>query len=361
MLQFVIFPLERARRWGMVCSCHRLERMLKQFRPACVRASRRLDEAQRYIRELLDSVGDRRRVSLQDCENTPAVHVEISTVLRCVTGMMKFKFKWLDLIPWLFAACVFAQIAEECTTQLLSVDPETLDTLSYYVLTTLFPCLELMRDGCPMPRQWSVFRARLCNCPLDESPGEGYHRRTHLTKLRAAATKSAMIVASTRFYQCLQICRKFVKYGKRGTATFKFEWRRYKRVLQPKRKNFWRPRRMSHKRFYKKLYNHFGGDDDQFACLAPLVGDAKKTARPDTGINEVLRSQYLQHSMQRDSFYSVDVPGSADAVGDADAAPTVRSFFLCLGVITNQSRPKTVPTINDRLMVKPDKVVLQFI
>ena len=54
----------------------------------------------------------------------------------------------------------------------------------------------------------------LKNVKLDEGPGEGYHRGTHLTKMRAASTKTAWLLAANRHKQNLQ---KGVEMHSEGT------------------------------------------------------------------------------------------------------------------------------------------------
>jgi hypothetical protein len=54
---------------------------------------------------------------------------------------------------------------------------------------------------------------RMRNTPLSEDRGEGYHRYTHLTLLRAAAARMPWVLGSTRHDQNLARRLSFVNEG----------------------------------------------------------------------------------------------------------------------------------------------------
>ena len=64
----------------------------------------------------------------------------------------------------------------------------------------------------------------LQNCPLSEDLGEGYHRYTHLTLARAAASRCVWISGSTRHDQNLTRCSNFIKEGALARKVFRYEW-----------------------------------------------------------------------------------------------------------------------------------------
>ena len=108
---------------------------------------------------------------------------------------------------------------------------------------------------------------------------------------------------------------------------------------------------MTNKVFWNRFYSPFDGEEDPFACLAKMVGEKAAVGVPKDGQSKRLRSEYLSATLESNCFYSVDQPGSADAVGASVAAPSVREYFQCLSVSTPQSRQKKVPTIRDRSAV----------
>ena len=61
--------------------------------------------------------------------------------------------------------------------------------------------------------------------PLDESAGEGYHRGTHHTLIRATASKSIYIKQSTRTKPNIRLLKSFLRMGPAGKRVIRFEWR----------------------------------------------------------------------------------------------------------------------------------------
>ena len=82
--------------------------------------------------------------------------------------------------------------------------------------------------------------AALNETPLDESAGEGYHRDTHLTRIRAVAAKSAFIKQSTRTMSNIRLLKRFLRMGESGKRVVRFEWWNWKRVLQVANRKLWR-------------------------------------------------------------------------------------------------------------------------
>ena len=259
----------------------------------------------------------------------------------------------LKLIPWRFACADNRLDATECISQLETTDESQLDSVSLTAKRTLLPSLKAVSDGSPCPPDLQRFIKSLRNIPLDEAPGEGYHRRTHLALKRAPHSKH-WVLASTRFKQNLDRCRKFCRHSSKGTAVFKFEWRRHKRILQRRLKHWDRPRKMSTESFHRKVYSPFEAIQDDFGCLAKLVGD-KSAKPPPAGESVKMQSEYLQSVLRQDSFFSVDLPAAADDVdAGVGADATTRQYFQCLNLHAPNSKPKSVPTIMTRTGFKPE-------
>ena len=85
----------------------------------------------------------------------------------------------------------------------------------------------------------------ICNTPLDEGPGEGVHRATHNAQRRADASREPWLLASIRQQQCFKRIDSFLQEnGDLGKTVFKFEWTRFKRVLQTQRRHPYRAAKM---------------------------------------------------------------------------------------------------------------------
>ena len=81
----------------------------------------------------------------------------------------------------------------------------------------------------------------LRNTPLDEGPGEGWHRHSNQTVQRASAAKMPWVLGSVRTSQNLDTARKVIQdHGAVGAKVWRYEWLKYKRLLRP----------TEHKRFF---------------------------------------------------------------------------------------------------------------
>ena len=75
---------------------------------------------------------------------------------------------------------------------------------------------------------------RLDNVPLEEGPGEGYHRSTNVEKVRASASRLPWVLANTREESNIARCLNFSRaHGPEGAKVVRFEFENFKRVLQP--------------------------------------------------------------------------------------------------------------------------------
>ena len=69
------------------------------------------------------------------------------------------------------------------------------------------------------------------NIPLSEQVAEGWHRTTRLSKIRAPAAKIPWCLATARLEDNIQICKEWCNTSA-GMRAFRFEWQRWKRLLQ---------------------------------------------------------------------------------------------------------------------------------
>ena len=83
---------------------------------------------------------------------------------------------------------------------------------------------------------------KLQNSPLDENPGEEWHRRTNLTLQRAASTRKPWLLGSTREQQNLNRHKAFLAtVNPLAKKVVRFEWSNFKRVLRPSIYRRWVP------------------------------------------------------------------------------------------------------------------------
>ena len=178
--------------------------------------------------------------------------------------------------------------------------------------------------------------------PLDEGPGESYHRATHLTLQRASASRQPWMLASTREKQNLSRCVNFMKqHGARGKQVFSFEWKNHKRVLRTSIARCYVPIKKKDKAFYRKLYNI----DDNGKHWDEILDTSKKSTQRDSGGDfDKMKREYIKHVLVENSFHSV--PVQRTELGDDGAAEIKEeeTFFQVQGLLHGSNRSKLVET-----------------
>ena len=101
--RFGIRPLEKARRWGLMCLCHAAA-YARGESPKCDRSSRLLGHAREKAKELQRSFRETIRViSLEQCEKYVTMLRWTSFSLCCPINECGERFSHLDLVTWLFS------------------------------------------------------------------------------------------------------------------------------------------------------------------------------------------------------------------------------------------------------------------
>ena len=91
--------------------------------------------------------------------------------------------------------------------------------------------------------------------PLDESAGEGYHRGVSHEHTRAPSSSDMHLKQKVREKDAIRRVRAFrSKFGQRGMSVIRFEWTRYKRVLQGDWRRRWQPPRLGVRAFFRRFY-----------------------------------------------------------------------------------------------------------
>ena len=180
------------------------------------------------------------------------------------------------------------------------------------------------------------------NVPLDEGAGEGYHRRTNLTKARSAGAKTEWILGSTRVEQNHDLCRNFLNGSVLSETVLRFEWKHYKRILRPSARKEWTPVRMTNKRFFRKLYNVEKNPDDWEPFVNPK---APRSAGGDDGVDpKPGQNEYIRSVFKKEEVYSVPVSRYENIDGDLQEVEDTH-FFQVLEVWQGSHRLKTVDTV----------------
>jgi hypothetical protein len=143
----------------------------------------------------------------------------------------------------------------ECLRQINSKPLEEHDHITIDLFNRLGADLEARAKGEPLSeahaRELRVYE----NMPLDESPGEGFHRTTNQTNRLAGHARMPWILASVRHKRILWKARNFMQTFKTaGRNVINYEFKNFTRVLQTSKASKWRNKRMTNKAFYKRVY-----------------------------------------------------------------------------------------------------------
>ena len=338
-LRYIVGPLEMARRWGLVCSCCEHLRRLGRRNIKCPQASRKLHLAFDFIKSQANALRQASR-GVIECDFVPWIIVEMRHLLILGSSWLHLRFRYLTLIPWLFAKSDVPSVAQECLKQIDSKPLDQHESLTVFWATELRQDLEATARGEDASARQQLEILALRNCPIDESPGEGVHRGTHLVKQNGPASKLPHIKSSVRFKQNLARVRGFVKeHGKRGRAVIAFEWRRYKRLLQVKQSRLKRSVRMTDRAFFQRVYRM---DDRPLGKFSKTVQASAPRAQPDATDSQRIQSEYIEEILKPKSHYSLPVTKTNTDENGAAVSEEEIVYFTVLEKRTRKARPVLV-------------------
>ena len=255
----------------------------------------RLKEVGPFLRNLLSELARAsRELNVRLCEGNALVYKDVCYSLRVTVSTGGPKTVWADTVPWIVARADNAVDARTAIDQLRSLPK--LDLLSQRYRDTLLPSLQLVVDGGPVASDLSDEMSKLNNTPVEEGPGEGYHRATNCSLSRSRVSRHPWLMASTRFKQNLEIGLRFCRrHGEAGKAVFRFEWRRYKRLLRGSMSRRYRPLNIKPAMFYRRLYrlDAQAAVEDWSILTGDVAGDAGEPAVERSSV-EVMQAEYTQ-------------------------------------------------------------------
>ena len=343
--KWIVNPLEHSRRWGMVCKCCAYERSLG-LKMHCPRSSRRLGEASDFVAELARSLrASAMDVTIVECEGFADLRSSLVFAMRRVADEVLLKFMFLDITPWIVVRACIPEVAQQVVQQLEGADDDKLDTLSLEYKRTLLPSLRIRAGGGEVAEDLSRETTALDNSPLDEGQGEGYHRRTNLEKKRATSETTESILAQTRAKQSILTCKRWIARGPKGAAVFRFEWRRFKRVLRPDKRRSGQPIRCTTKRFFRRLYC-LDVPDVARGDWSQLMSSHRSDPLPKTSMQQC-HEEYISTVLEPGSYYSVPKRTTEVDESGYEEERDVPQYFQVLSVYRPGSRPKLVPTWQD--------------
>ena len=158
----------------------------------------------------------------------------IRTALLQSAELLEMRFKYLNVVPWSFCNADSQAGAQKFLDGVRAHPLEAHDDLTRYYYEEYQESSEIRARGeeCPPALLEEVDIHN--QTPLDESPGEGYHRSTNHSRVRASSAKSPYLKQATRSAQNMKLMKEFIAYGENGKKVLRFEWRKWGRILQTK-------------------------------------------------------------------------------------------------------------------------------
>ena len=184
------------------------------------------------------------------------------------------------------------------------------------------------------------------NSSLESGLAEGYHRSTHYSLERAAASRTPWVLASTRYEQNIKICDTFVEdYGEYGRDVFRFEWQNFKRLLRPTKRREFIPVKVRDQPFFEQVYC-LSPPDPAWSNLVGTVGSRSGPPPPDDSVTK-MRTEYLKTVIAADNYYSVDLTEAQLAEDGSAVEYEVKTYFQVIHLYKDGHRPTVVQTHDD--------------
>ena len=279
---------------------------------------------------------------------------EIQSLLKVASTQLVLRHKYLDTVPW---CVVNADSQEGAAAFLKSVASRKLeehDECTRSIVEVLHSDLKAVAE-----QGADVISDQLKDCvsefaesPLDESAGEGYHRSTHHVLMRASGSSDPYVKAAVRVKQNTRILKGYLPF-KQGRRILRFEWRKWSRILQTKKRALFQSKKMRPADVLRRVYREDAKALEDWSLICDRVkalgqGDAPKLPKEVKEVRqrEELRREYLKATFVPLQWYGVNFPRSEQGEdGQAVEQPETR-HFLVLNVIDAHSRPHLMPTID---------------
>jgi len=181
--------------------------------------------------------------------------------------------------------------------------------------------------------------------PLDESAGEGYHRETNAEKVRAPASETQHLKAKARHKQELQRIRRWTrKYGPRGKAVVRYEWRHWRRVIQSRWKRRWSNPHLSSKAVFGRIYRTDTVADQNWSSIVERQGDPRPVVTEDGTERSRLNDEYLNTVLLKNRYYSLPKRTHTIDEDGVEKAEETTEYFQVLQKSGSHTRPHLMPT-----------------
>ena len=294
-----------------------------------------------------------RELTIAECEGDVALYESVRSICLLVAGVLEYRFKYLMVVPWTFVHADTPSGARAFIEEVESLPSTQHDALTVLLYETHKDDLHVVRDGGEVSQALADAVSEYNDSPVDESPGEGYHRSTHYARTRASNAKSPYLKQSVRCKSNIKLIRRFLSKGPQGRRVVRYEWRFWSRVLQVKPRNLWWRKKMGRDSVFRRIYRMDPmAEHDWSQICAPLRAPGqgpgpKPTPEPgSTKDTDALRIDFMTSVIAQLQWYSVDLTKAAMDESGVPIEIVQREYFQVLARVTSQSRPHLMPTIH---------------
>ena len=208
-MKYCFEELEHVRRWGMICDCQGCNDKRKTEGKAihipCLRNSRRMRNGWTWIQQRIEALRATATTLTPDmCEGSQSLCQILKGMCRKAADLLRRRFKYLSVVPWLLVTANTIEGAAECLAQILARPLEEHDGVTRDFEARLGEDLRIRAAGGACSKALEDETKAIENTPFDEACGEGYHRETNHEKKRAPASTTAHLKRHTRVNKSLQ-------------------------------------------------------------------------------------------------------------------------------------------------------------
>ena len=303
---------EKNRHWGMICTCEEHVQMRRDGvkHISCPWNSRRLEEAWGHVCDDVTAVRARvGQITDADFENDNEVYRVIRPMMQKLASTEKQRFKFSGCTPWSVSKTGSVAGAKAWIEQVQARPLEEHDSLTRLLWQKLGPHVQARaaaaEDDDIHPEHLKMLSMMKC-AALDESAGEGWHAGATREKKRATASAPPHLKQAVRAKDAHEAVEDFQeKYGERGAAVLRYEWRNFKRVVQPFPAKRWFPVHMADKAFFARLYREDTKAAEDWRSVVQRLPPARPVVTESAGYREAMENEFVRAQLQPGSHYNL--------------------------------------------------------
>ena len=364
----VIEPTEWMRRWGMICNCSEHNRQRREDGVKhihCELNSRRLPQVpERVTRELNEIKTRASSMTEAKAEGDVEIANFVKNMLLMKATELRQRTKYLNIVPWSFCRANTAEGAKACIMQVEKFTMDKHDPVTVAIMAKYGQDVKRVAEGGDVSQELAALVEALCYALLDESAGEGVHRADTLEKQRAPASTTQHIKQAARERDVICRTNEFLdKHGHQGRQVVRFEWKHWKRLLtMAAKKKRWLGVKWKTRAVTERIYREDAFAQQDWTAIAQTRSSVGRPTHVNLSAQESVQNEYLANLLERNRFYSVDVPNPAfDESGQPE--PDRTTYFHVEDKVFGSSRPHLMPTVEssmDAVVKEPLAVCVQI-